>query len=262
ICLASSPEAIYQSLRRRRSRLEARLEETRLLARGRRVKEESELYLKKIIDVPDNLEEAEDELSPEEYEAYADQVVDQASSSRTVAELEAEIFSLKSLEEQARQVVQSGSDSKWAQLRHMLHDAPQMRDASGSRRKLIVFTEHRDTLNYLKARITDFLGNEAAVATIHGGTNRDERARIQEQFRQDKGLTVLIATDAAGEGVNLQVANLMVNYDLPWNPNRIEQRFGRIHRIGQREVCHLWNLVANETREGEVFQRLDRKSVV
>lgn len=261
--LASSPEAIYQSLRRRRSRLEARLEETRLLARGRRVKEESELYLKKIIDVPDNLEEAEDELSPEEYEAYADQVVDQASSSRTVAELEAEIFSLKSLEEQARQVVQSGSDSKWAQLRHMLHDAPQMRDASGSRRKLIVFTEHRDTLNYLKARITDFLGNEAAVATIHGGTNRDERARIQEQFRQDKGLTVLIATDAAGEGVNLQVANLMVNYDLPWNPNRIEQRFGRIHRIGQREVCHLWNLVANETREGAVFQRLfDKLEVV
>lgn len=261
--LASSPEAIYQSLRRRRSRLEARLEETRLLARGRRAKEESELYLKKIVDVPDNLDEAEDELSPEEYEAYADQVVDQASSSRTVAELEAEIFSLKSLEEQARQVVQSGSDSKWAQLRHMLHDAPQMRDASGSQRKLIVFTEHRDTLNYLKVRITDFLGNEAAVATIHGGTNRDERARIQEQFRQDKGLTVLIATDAAGEGVNLQVANLMVNYDLPWNPNRIEQRFGRIHRIGQREVCHLWNLVANETREGEVFQRLfDKLEVV
>src|SRR5262249_25104175 len=64
------------------------------------------------------------------------------------------------------------------------------------------------------------------------------------------------ATDAAGEGVNLQVANLMVNYDLPWNPNRLEQRFGRIHRIGQTEVCHLWNLVAKETREGEVYHRL------
>lgn len=261
--LASSPEAIYQSLRRRRARLQARLEETKLLNRGRRTREDAELYLPKVVDLPDNLEDAEDELSPEEYEAYAEQVVDQASSARTVAELEAEIFSLKSLEEQARRVVASGGDSKWAQLSRMLHDEPDMRDASGSQRKLIVFTEHRDTLNYLKARISDFLGNEAAVATIHGGTNRDERARIQEQFRQDKGLTVLIATDAAGEGVNLQVANLMVNYDLPWNPNRIEQRFGRIHRIGQREVCHLWNLVANETREGEVFQRLfDKLEVV
>ena len=69
-------------------------------------------------------------------------------------------------------------------------------------------------------------------------------------------MRVLVATDAAGEGVNLQNANLMVNYDLPWNPNRLEQRFGRIHRIGQTEVCHLWNLVAKETREGEVYHRL------
>ena len=70
---------------------------------------------------------------------------------------------------------------------------------------------------------------------------------------------VLVATDAAGEGVNLQRAHLLVNYDLPWNPNRIEQRFGRIHRIGQTEVCHMWNLVAFETREGQVFQRLLEK---
>ena len=69
-------------------------------------------------------------------------------------------------------------------------------------------------------------------------------------------MSVLVATDAAGEGVNLQRAHLMVNYDLPWNPNRIEQRFGRIHRIGQTEVCHMWNLVAAETREGQVFERL------
>ena len=72
-------------------------------------------------------------------------------------------------------------------------------------------------------------------------------------------MRVLVATDAAGEGVNLQCANLMVNYDLPWNPNRLEQRFGRIHRIGQTEVCHLWNLVAKETREGDVYHRLLEK---
>ena len=76
---------------------------------------------------------------------------------------------------------------------------------------------------------------------------------------QDKDLLVLIANDAAGEGVNLQRGHLMVNYDLPWNPNKIEQRFGRIHRIGQTEVCHLWNLVAADTREGEVYARLLEK---
>ncbi len=257
--LASSPEAIYQSLKRRRTRLETRFEETKLLNRGRRVREDAELYVIKVIDVPDNLDDAEDELSPEDFEAYSDQVVDQASTARTEAELAAEIFSLKELEARARAVVESRSDSKWNQLSQMLHDEPHMRDASGSQRKLIIFTEHRDTLNYLKARISDFLGKPDAVVTIHGGTNRDERVKIQEQFRQDKSVLVLVATDAAGEGVNLQTANLMVNYDLPWNPNRIEQRFGRIHRIGQREVCHLWNLVAKETREGAVFQRLFEK---
>ena len=70
---------------------------------------------------------------------------------------------------------------------------------------------------------------------------------------------MLLATDAAGEGINLQRAHLMVNYDLPWNPNRLEQRFGRIHRIGQTEVCHLWNLVADETREGDVYRKLLEK---
>ena len=131
--------------------------------------------------------------------------------------------------------------------------------ASGSRRKLIIFTEHKDTLNYLVARIGGMLGNTNSVRTISGATNRDERRKIQEEFRNDPEVVVLVATDAAGEGVNLQNANLMVNYDLPWNPNRLEQRFGRIHRIGQTEVCHLWNIVANETREGEVFQKLFEK---
>lgn len=94
---------------------------------------------------------------------------------------------------------------------------------------------------------------------IHGGVKREERRKVQELFRNDPTVRVLLATDAAGEGVDLQNANLMVNYDLPWNPNRLEQRFGRIHRIGQTEVCHLWNMVAAETREGDVFQRLFEK---
>ena len=85
---------------------------------------------------------------------------------------------------------------------------------------------------------------------------REERRKAQEAFTQDKDTIIFLATDAAGEGINLQRAHLMVNYDLPWNPNRIEQRFGRIHRIGQTEVCHLWNLLAVETREGDVYRRL------
>jgi len=134
-----------------------------------------------------------------------------------------------------------------------------MRDAAGSLRKLIIFTEHRDTLNYLHQRIAGLLGKPEAIVTIHGGTHRDERKRVQATFWNDREVVVLIATDAAGEGVNLQCANLMVNYDLPWNPNRLEQRFGRIHRIGQTEVCRLWNLVAKETREGDVYHRLLEK---
>src|SRR5437879_5620797 len=134
-----------------------------------------------------------------------------------------------------------------------------MRNASGRQRTLIIFSEQRDTLNYLHQQIAGALGNQEAIVPIHGGTHRDERRRLQALFRSDPDVRVLVATDAAGEGVNLQIANLMVNYDLPWNPNRIEQRFGRIHRIGQTEVCHLWNLVAEETREGDVYRTLLEK---
>ena len=88
---------------------------------------------------------------------------------------------------------------------------------------------------------------------------REERRKSQERFLHDPEVRILLATDAAGEGINLQRAHLMVNYDLPWNPNRLEQRFGRIHRIGQTEVCRLWNLVACETREGDVYLTLLKK---
>ena len=258
--LASSPEAIYQSLKRRRKRLEDRLAETKLLARGQSAQVIAETLgennVKKSIVTPENFDELDEELSAEEYELYAEQVVDQATASATIPELEAEILILKDLEQQACSLVQSDSDKKWEELSHLLQDKPEMFTSGGNRRKLIIFTEHKDTLNYLVAKIGGMIGNPNAVRTIYGGTNRDERRKIQEEFRNDPEVIVLIATDAAGEGVNLQNANLMVNYDLPWNPNRLEQRFGRIHRIGQAEVCHLWNIVANETREGEVFQKL------
>jgi superfamily II DNA/RNA helicase len=180
--------------------------------------------------------------------------VDQATAAKTIAELEAEIVILRGLEGQAKAVVASGQDRKWEELSRLLQHTPEMHDADARQRKLIIFTEHRDTLNYLEGKITDLLRRTDRVVTIHGGTHRDERRKVQALFRSDPEVRVLIATDAAGEGVNLQCAHLMVNYDLPWNPNRLEQRFGCIHRISQTEVCHLWSLVAKETREGAVYQ--------
>ena len=244
--LASSPEAIFQSLKRRRDRLENRLRDEKLIARGQQVSAQ------KLDAAPDD----DDDLSAEEQEELEETLTDTATAAETIAELEAEIHLLGSLVEQARVLVDSGQDRKWDELSKILQNDPHMRDAEGLQRKLIVFTEHRDTLNYLERKIGGVLGTPEAITTIHGGTQRDERRKRQALFRSDPEVRILLATDAAGEGVNLQNANLMVNYDLPWNPNRLEQRFGRIHRIGQQEVCHLWNLVANETREGEVYHRL------
>ena len=155
-------------------------------------------------------------------------------------------------------VLHAGTDTKWRQLDRILDD-DLMLDGDGNRRKLIIFTEPKDTLHYLLGKVRARLGRPEAVDAIHGGVTREERRKIIERFMQDRNLLVLIANDAAGEGVNLQRGHLMVNYDLPWNPNRIEQRFGRIHRIGQTEVCHLWNIVAADTREGEVYGRLLEK---
>ena len=247
--LASSPEAIYQSLRRRKERLENRLREEKLGTRGRQV----------LADVLADVPEDDDDLNAEEQENLEQTLVDDATAASSIYELEAEIVILKSLEAKAKTVVASGQDRKWDELSKILQNAPEMRDVSGRQRKLIIFSEHRDTLNYLHEKIAGVIGNQEAVVTIHGGTHRDERRKIQALFRSEPDVRVLIATDAAGEGVNLQCANLMVNYDLPWNPNRLEQRFGRIHRIGQVEVCHLWNLVAKETREGDVYHRLLEK---
>jgi superfamily II DNA or RNA helicase len=244
--LASSPEAIFQSLKRRRERLENRLREEEILSRGQQFSAQN------LEPPPDD----DDDLSAEEQEELEEKLTDTATAAETIAELEAEIVILGRLVEQARGVVDSGLDRKWDELSKILQNDPNMRDADGRQRKMIVFTEHRDTLNYLERRISGVLGTPDAIVTIHGGTHRDERRRRQELFRSDPDVRILLATDAAGEGVNLQNANLMVNYDLPWNPNRLEQRFGRIHRIGQQEVCHLWNLVAKETREGEVYHRL------
>ncbi len=254
--LASSPEAIYQSLRRRRERLEKRLREEEILKHGGEVQNTLEKDLPSYTE--EDLEDLDD-APDEEVEAVEQLVVDQATAARTIEELRIEIAMLRELEGAALRVRQSGEDRKWEELSQLLQNKSEMFDTHGHRRKLVVFTEQRDTLNYLAERIRGLLGKPEAVVLIHGGIGRDDRRKAQESFTHDKEVEILVATDAAGEGINLQRAHLMVNYDLPWNPNRLEQRFGRIHRIGQTEVCHLWNLVARDTREGEVYHRLLEK---
>ncbi len=270
--LASSPEAIYQSLRRRKERLEGRLRELELLQRG------GAIPTTLVLDTPaldeDDVEDLE-EAPDNEVEAAEEQILDQATAARTITELKAEIETLRQLEGLALAVRRSGTDRKWIELANLLSEiftsatmASGPTDATNgdavavslakqsATPKLVIFTEHRDTLSYLEQRASTLLGRAEAVGVIHGGLGREERMKTQEAFRHDPEVKILLATDAAGEGINLQRAHLMVNYDLPWNPNRIEQRFGRIHRIGQTEVCHLWNLIAEETREGEVYLTL------
>jgi len=273
--LASSPEAIYQSLRRRRERLESRLRELELLQRGG----QSTFAATDLKDLDEEDVEDLEEAPDEELQVAEEQILDQATAARTIAELKVEIETLKHLETLALGVRRSGSDTKWRELASLLgeiftadaasygpsgegeeHKSETLPSTVASpTQKLVIFTEHRDTLNYLEKKISTLLGRTGAVVIIHGGMGREDRMSTQESFRHNPEVQVLLATDAAGEGINLQRAHLMVNYDLPWNPNRIEQRFGRIHRIGQTEVCHLWNLVADETREGDVYHTLLEK---
>jgi SNF2 family DNA or RNA helicase len=255
--LASSPAAIYQSLHRRRERLQERVTEARLMNRARALGLD---FPGDLPDLGDNERLAAFEDAPcEELEEMEEKLLGQATAAQTIVELEAEIQILKGLETLASEVRKSRTDCKWKELSRTLQDNPLMKDKQGNYRKMVIFTEHKDTLYYLVERLGSLLGSPDRVVTIHGSMRWDHRREAERAFKQDADVQILVATDAAGEGINLQRAHLMVNYDLPWNPNRLEQRFGRIHRIGQTEVCHLWNLVATETREGEVFQRLLQK---
>ncbi|MGN7226474.1 helicase-related protein [Dietzia maris] len=242
--LASSPEAILRSLLRRAERLS----KTR-----KSIADGTYRQVRASFDV--NALDSDSYLAGE-VEEFEEFVLDAATAAESIAELDAEILELKSLAQVAQRLLDSGEDKKWSELQQILKQNVIPLDDSGKPRKLIIFTEHRDTLNYLASRIESLIGRPDAVVAIHGGVRRTERRAITEEFTKNPACQIMLATDAAGEGINLQAAHLMVNYDLPWNPNRIEQRFGRIHRIGQTHVCRLWNLLASNTREGEVFSAL------
>lgn len=207
--LASSPEAIYKSLVRRTERLERKKQE---ILNGTYSEREPSIDLEGL---------DADDYNSEEIEDLEEELLDAATAAQTVEELDAEIRELAELTRVAKEVRNSGTDRKWTELSRILQDEALTTDANGWPRKLIIFTEHRDTLDYLAARIRSLLGRPDAVKAIHGGVRRKERRTITEEFTKNRDCQILLATDAAGEGLNLQAAHLMVNYDLPWNPNRL-----------------------------------------
>ena len=256
--LASSPFAIFKSIERRRDKLTSRLKEEKLLLEGRSANQQL-LIKPNIRNLSDlEIEDIYEDGDANDIEEQENEFLDNATTAQTLAELEIEIETLNQLSILSKKVVHADNDAKWNELDRILND-PLMIDSKGAQRKLVIFTEFKDTLFDLSKKIKNRLGRDEAVVEIHGSVPRDKRREVVNAFMNNPDVLVLLANDAAGEGVNLQRAHLMVNYDLPWNPNRLEQRFGRIHRIGQKEVCHLWNLLAKDTREGDVYIQLLRK---
>ncbi len=195
-------------------------------------------------------ETAESEIEQSE---LAERKILDALVATTLAGLEWEAGEIAPLIAEARAVVASGREAKFERFREVLL-SPEFRGE-----KVIVFTEHRDTLSHLTQRL-EGLGYGGRLAQIHGGMPVRAREEQVARFRDPQGARLLVATDAAGEGINLQFAWLMINYDLPWNPARLEQRLGRIHRFGQRhDPVHIANLVAWRTREGRVMEVLLEK---
>lgn len=258
--LASSTYALLCSLERRLERLKALSADIRS---GKISPQELQARQRKLDgEVRDDLDETTadeeglpPEGSPDGKEAH-EQSEEQALGgvvATSLAELEAESQQVEQLVSLARQVYAQGQESKFEKLLEVLRD-PKFKDE-----KLIIFTEHRDTLTFLVRRL-EGMGYTGQIEQIHGGVSYRLREQAVDSFRKplsEGGAKYLVATDAAGEGINLQVCWLMVNYDIPWNPARLEQRMGRIHRYGQaHDPVFILNLVAAKTREGKVMYTL------
>ncbi len=256
--LASSTYALLRSFERRAEKLTKLIEDMRS---GRLNQAQLEAEQRSL---SDEIEDAFDEKTADEEEVIAGQEENERDEekalgvvlARSLAELHAELQQVEMLLDLARQVYDAGDESKFEKLRAIL------RDPAYQHEKLIIFTEHRDTLDFLVRRL-EGMGFTEQIAHIHGGMDYQHREEQVAAFRipvADGGAKYLVATDAAGEGINLQVCWLMVNYDIPWNPARLEQRMGRIHRYGQKhDPVYILNLVAGKTREGRVMQTLLEK---
>ena len=234
--LASSTRAIHESLLRRRTRLTNLVKELEGLTPVQRAKRLAQLA-GRLADT----EQDEGDLD----EHARDDLVDGATAAVELDQLRAEIAALGDVAARVGRVRDSGRDSKLVALRECLTRA-EFNELQDGRGKLLIFTEHRDTLNHLREHLASW---GYSTCEIHGGMNPHERKRAQEEFRTSR--QICIATEAAGEGINLQFCHLMVNYDLPWNPTRLEQRLGRIHRIGQPRDVYAFNFVATSSEDGQ-----------
>jgi superfamily II DNA or RNA helicase len=241
--LASSTRALRRSLENRARRLEEGL------------KRAKELVKQAPPDLPDPDELDEMEESDRE---RLEEMLEAITIAGNAEEVRQEVADLRELAEQAVGVEESGVEAKLSRLKELMHDQGFFDHTD---QRLLVFTEFKDTLDYLMERLQSW---GFRVGCIHGSMkpgSRDDRGtrlHAEQQFREG-GIQVLVATEAAGEGINLQCCNILFNYDIPWNPNRLEQRMGRIHRYGQRKDCLIFNFVATNTIEGRVLQRLLEK---
>jgi superfamily II DNA or RNA helicase len=228
--LASSVRAVRKSLERRKSRLEE------LLKRGELIQEVGYVSEEVLEDLPE-MERWEKE----------EELLGKLTSSTTLEELKEEIDKLEGLIRLAREVEKKEIETKLNELRNVM-DVEKLRERG---EKLLIFTESKDTLDYLVEKIREW---GFTVTYIHGGMNLDKRIQAEHEFREKA--QIMVSTEAGGEGINLQFCWLMVNYDIPWNPNRLEQRMGRIHRYGQQYEVHIYNLVAIDTKEGKILEKL------
>jgi len=235
--LASSTYALLKSLERRKKRLEEYLKGS---VNNQRIPEANFDF------------ETVDEMSEEE-RWREEEIWETLSVAENRDELENEIHIIEGLIQQAVSIIQNEEEIKLKEfknsLRLLAEKYPEPKD-----KKILVFTESRDTLEYLEKKVKTW---GYRTNTIHGGMKLEERIRAEAIFKNETD--VLIATEAAGEGINLQFCHLMINYDIPWNPNRLEQRMGRIHRYGQQKEVFVFNLVAIDTREGRVLHKLFEK---
>lgn len=232
--LASSSYALWKSLIRRRDRLKELLQDF----------EKSKKNQPKIFDFDETNEMSEDERWEQE------RIWETLSIAENREELEREIQTLENLVIETKKVIDQGTEVKLEKLQETMKSL----EEKAKSKKILIFTESKDTLEYLEKRIKSW-GH--SVNVIHGGMTLEERIHAEKIFKTET--TVMIATEAAGEGINLQFCHLMINYDLPWNPNRLEQRMGRIHRYGQKFEVYVYNLLARDTVEGRIFKRLFEK---
>jgi len=254
--LASSIRAIKKSLERRRNRLRDLLDEVRKYKSSRPSQDTFDFDINSLISHEGvDLENIDDMEETERWNAE-EELLERLSMSGSEEELEAEISILDDLYRKAAEVEAMGMETK---LRELMDTVMREGGVFEKNEKLLIFTEAKDTLDYL----VENLENQGfKVETIDGSLNIDKRRQAQETFKNDPTCQIMVATEAGGESINLQFCSQMVNYDIPWNPNRLEQRMGRIHRIGQKNEVFIFNLVARNTREGDVlgtiFDKMDQ----